>query len=149
MENIALSEKPRVLLLWLIGVSAVNLGWATINSGLKIKPGTKLFGLNDKSKATLRNGLSELNYRWTFYGLKWFMDRYWFKIGRNIYDDSWKSICWPFSYDCRWPSLQLPPVRMKLMFSQLSEKNIMKHWLGLQLWHLFKYLRIDWSCEAK
>ena len=34
----------------------------TIRSGLGIKPGTKLLGLNDKSKATLRNRLSEVKY---------------------------------------------------------------------------------------
>ena len=32
----------------------VNIGGTTIRSGLGIKPGTKLLGLNDKSKAALR-----------------------------------------------------------------------------------------------
>ena len=35
--------------------------------------------------------------------------------------------------------LQLPPVRGKLIFSQFSDKDSMKHLLGPQLWHLFKY----------
>ena len=35
--------------------------------------------------------------------------------------------------------LQLPLVREKLIFSQFSDKDSMKHLLGLQLWHLFKY----------
>ena len=39
-------EKPRVLLLGPIGISAVNLGRTTINSGLTIKTGTNLLGLN-------------------------------------------------------------------------------------------------------
>ena len=39
-------EKPRVLLLGPIGISAENIGRATINSGLAIKTGTNLFGLN-------------------------------------------------------------------------------------------------------
>ena len=42
------------------GISAVNIGEITINSGLAIKPGTKLLVLNDKSKAALRNRLSEV-----------------------------------------------------------------------------------------
>ena len=51
-------EKPRVLLLGPTGISVVNIGGTTIHSGLGIKPGTKLYGLNDKSKAALRNRLS-------------------------------------------------------------------------------------------
>ena len=39
-------EKPRVLLLGPIGISAVNIGRTTINSGLAIKTGTHLLGLN-------------------------------------------------------------------------------------------------------
>ena len=35
--------------------------------------------------------------------------------------------------------LQLPLVRGNLIFSQFSHKDSMKHLLGLQLWHLFKY----------
>ena len=35
--------------------------------------------------------------------------------------------------------LQLPPVRGKLIFSQFSDKDSMKHVLCFQSWHLFKY----------
>ena len=28
------------------------------------------------------------------------------------------------------------------MFSQFSNKNNMKHFIGLQLWHLFKYAEL-------
>ena len=38
--------------------------------------------------------------------------------------------------------LQLPPVRGKPIFSQFSDKDSMKHLLGLQLWHLFKYAEL-------
>ena len=38
--------------------------------------------------------------------------------------------------------LQLPPVRGKLVFSQFSDKDSMKHLLGLQLWHLFQYVEL-------
>ena len=44
------------------GISAVNIGGTTIHSGLGIKPGAKLLGLNDKSKAALRNRLSEVKF---------------------------------------------------------------------------------------
>ena len=53
-------EKPRVFLLGPTGISAVNIGGTTIDSGLEIKPGTKLLLLKDKSKAALRHRLSEL-----------------------------------------------------------------------------------------
>ena len=46
-------EKPRVLLHGPTGISAVNIGGTTIHSGLGIKPGIKLLGLNDKFKAAL------------------------------------------------------------------------------------------------
>ena len=53
-------DKPRVFLLGPTGISAVNMDGPTIHSGLAIEPGTKLSGLNDKSKAVLRNRLSEV-----------------------------------------------------------------------------------------
>ena len=34
--------------------------------------------------------------------------------------------------------LQVTPVRGKLIFSHFSDKDSMKHLLGLQLWHLSK-----------
>ena len=54
------SEKPTFFLLGPIVKSLVNINRATIHSGLGIKPGTKLLGLNDKSKVDLRNRLSEV-----------------------------------------------------------------------------------------
>ena len=55
-------EKPRILLLGPTGISVVNIGGTTIHSGLGIKPGIKLVGLNDKSKTALRNKLSEIKF---------------------------------------------------------------------------------------
>ena len=52
-------EKSRVLLVGSTGISTVNIGGTTIYSGLGIKLGTKLLGLNEKSKAVLRNRLLE------------------------------------------------------------------------------------------
>ena len=54
------SGKSRVLLLEPTGISPVNIGGTTIGSDLGIKPKTNLLGLNDKSKAALRNRLSEV-----------------------------------------------------------------------------------------
>ena len=55
-------EKARVPLLGSTGISAVNIGGTTIPSGLGIKPGVRLLGLNDKSKAALRNKFSEVKF---------------------------------------------------------------------------------------
>ena len=49
-------ERPIVLLLGPARISTVNIGGTKIHSGLGITLGTKLLGLNDKSKAPLRNG---------------------------------------------------------------------------------------------
>ena len=38
--------------------------------------------------------------------------------------------------------LQQPPVREKRIFSRFSYKGPMKHLVGLQLWHLFKYAKL-------
>ena len=39
--------------------------------------------------------------------------------------------------------LQLPPVRGKFIFSQFPDKDSMKHLLGLQFLHLFKYAELN------
>ena len=44
------------------GILMVNIHEATIHSGLGSKPGTKLLGLNDTSKVTLRKILSGVNF---------------------------------------------------------------------------------------
>ena len=38
--------------------------------------------------------------------------------------------------------LQLPLIRGKLIFSQFSDKDSVKHLYDLQLWHLFKYAEL-------
>lgn len=44
-------EKPNVFSLGATGISALNIDVTTISSGLRIKPGTNWFGLNDISKS--------------------------------------------------------------------------------------------------
>ena len=53
-------ENPRVLLFGHTEISAISIGETAIHFGLVIKPGTDLLGLNEKSKATLSSGLSEV-----------------------------------------------------------------------------------------
>ena len=50
-------EKRSFILLGPTDISAVNIGGTIIHSGLGIKLGTNLLGLNDKSKAFLKNRL--------------------------------------------------------------------------------------------
>ena len=40
----------------------MHIGVTTIHFGIGIKPGTTLLGLNNKSKAVLRNKLSEVKF---------------------------------------------------------------------------------------
>ena len=42
------------------GISAANIAGTTIHSDLAFKRGTKLIGLNNKSKTALRNSLSKV-----------------------------------------------------------------------------------------
>ena len=85
---------------------SVKCRW--IHFGLGIKPGTKLLGLNDESKATLKQRLSEVKLL--------------------IVDEL--SMVSNF--------LQLPWVTGKLIFSIFFGKGSMKILLGVQLLHLFK-----------
>ena len=55
-------EKPEILLLGPTRISAINIGVTTIHYYLGIKPGTKLLGLNDTSKAGWGNRLSEVRF---------------------------------------------------------------------------------------
>ena len=95
-------DKPRVTLLGRIWISAVNIYGITIFSGLGIKPRKNLRGINDKSEVVLWKLGKIINNSWSFCGIKWFMDRYWLNVERNIYDDSQKIIWRFFSYDCGW-----------------------------------------------
>ena len=47
-------KKPKFLLLEPTGISAVNIGRSIFHSGLGIKSGTKVLGLNDKFKVALK-----------------------------------------------------------------------------------------------
>ena len=139
------TDKPRVLLLRSPGISAVNIAGTTFHSGLAIKPGTKLLGLNEKSKkAALRNKLSVVKLLiigellmvssdlWTD------IDSRLGEIFLMIPEKAFAGLSVMDVADL----LQLPPVRGKPIFSQFSDKDSMNHLLGLQLWHLFKYAEL-------
>ena len=94
-------EKLKVFLIGKTGTPAVDIGEITIHFTLGAKPGTKLLGLNEKSKPGFRNRLSEVNHL--------VMDKFfivWSDLWANIdegwdiiCDDSLKSICWSLNYD--------------------------------------------------
>ena len=119
--------KPRVVLVAPTGISAVNIGGTTINSGLAIKPGTKLLVLNDKSKAALRNRLSEVKLL--------IIDELFM-----VFSDLWidvDSVAGISVMTCS-SYLQSNGSLYFLIFFLI----IMKYLLGLQLRHLFKYAEI-------
>ena len=103
-----------------------------------------LLGLNDKSNAALRNRLSEVklliidqlsmvsNDIWTDF------DSRLGEIFMMIPEKAFAGLSVVAVADL----LQLPPVGGKLIFSQFSDKDSMKHLLGLQLLHLFKYAEL-------
>ena len=132
-------DKARVLLLGPAGTSAV--GGTTIHSGLAIKPGTNVLGLNDKYKTALRNRLSEVKLL--------IIDKL-SRVSRDLWTDIYSRFWEIFimipekaftglSVRSVADLLQLPPFRGKLIFSQFSDKDSMKHVLCFQSWHLFKY----------
>ena len=128
-------EKPRVLLLGPTEISAVNIGWRTIHSGLGIKPGTKLYGLSDKSKAALRNRLSEVKLI-VICALSMLSSDLWTDIDSRlgeifmmIPEISFAGLSVVTVADL----LQLPPVRGKLIFSRFSDKDSMRHLFGLAI----------------
>ena len=137
-------EKPGVLTLVPTGISAVNIGGTTIHSGLGIKPGAKLLGLNDKSKATLRNRLSEVKFL-IIVELSMVSSDLWTDIDSQLGEifmmfpeKAFAGLSVMNAADL----LQLPPLRGKLILSQFSDKDSIKHLLGLQLWHLFQYAEL-------
>ena len=134
-------EKPRVLLLGPTAISAVNMGGTTIHSGIGIKPGINLLDLNEKSKAALRNSLSEVKLL-IIDELSMVSSDLWTDIDSRlgeIFAVIPKKEFSGLSVMTVVDLLQLPSIRGKLIFSQFSDKDSTKHLLGLQLWHLFRY----------
>ena len=126
-------EKPRVLLLGPTGISAVNIGGTTIHSGLGIKPGIKLLGLNDKPKAALRNKLSEVKFL-IIDELSMVSSNLWIDINsrlEEIFVIIPEKAFAGLSVMTVGDFLQLPPVLGKFIFSPFSDKDSMKHLLGL------------------
>ena len=123
-------EKPRVLLLGPTGISAVNIGGTTIHSGLAIKPGNRLLGLNDKSKATLRNKLSEVKFL-IIDELSMVSSDIWVDINSRLQETfriTEKAFA-GLSVMTIGDFLQLPLVLGKFIFSPFSGKDSMKHLL--------------------
>ena len=104
--------------------------------------------MNDKSKATLRNRLLEVKFLIIdeFSIVSRFQGLHGIKvsIGRSLGE----TIMIPekefpgLSVVTLSELLQVTPVRGKLIFSHFSDKDSMKHLLGLQLWHLFNYAEL-------
>ena len=105
-------KKPRSLLLEPAGISIVNISVTTTHSGLGIKPGTKLLGLNNKSKATLRNRLPEVKLLLIIINLLWY---------QVIPEIGFAGLSAMSEADM----LQLTPVSGKLIFSEISDKGSM------------------------
>ena len=138
-------EKLKVLLLGPTGISAVNIAGTSIHSGLAIKLGTKLLGLNDKSKADLRNRLSDVELL-IIDKLSMVSSDLWADIDSRLGEAFMmipEKTFAGLSVMAVAALLQLPPVRAKPMFSQFSDKDSIKHLLSLQLWHLLhKYAEL-------
>ena len=135
IKNIALSlqrhEKRRFLLLAPTGISSVNRGGTNIDSDLGIKPGKKLFGLNSKSKAALGNRLSEMKFLITD-ELSILSGDLWKDTDARLEEMFMMIPIKPFAgFMAVGELLQLLLVRGKLILSQFSDKDSMKHLLGL------------------
>ena len=126
-------EKPGVILFRSAEMSAVKIGGTTIHSNLGIKPGTKLLGLYDESKAALKNRLAEVkcliinelsmvsNDLWTDIASR---------LGEIVMVIPEKEFA-GLSVMVLADFFQLPPARGKLIFFQFSDKDSMKHLLCL------------------
>ena len=122
-------EKCRVLLLNPTGTSAVNIGGTTIHLGICIKPGIKLLGLNDKSKVALRNKLSEVKFL-IIDELSMVSSDLWIDINsrlKEIFMMIPERAFAALSFMTAGDFLQLPPVFIKFIFSQFSDKDSIKH----------------------
>ena len=137
-------DKPRVLLLGPIGISAVNIGGTTIHSGLGIKPGGKLLGLSDKIKASLRNKLSEVKMVVTDKFSMVSSDIF-FKINARLLEIFMCSTAVEFSgltvvLVC--DLLQLPPVMGKPVYVTVDGCDSLEKHLALKLWHMFQFAEL-------
>ena len=128
-SNISSSpEKPRVFLFRPTEIS----GETTIYSGLGIKP---------HQNYALRNKLSEVKFL-IIDGLSMVSSDLWIEIDLRLGEVFMRISKKAFTRRSLVGFLQLPPVRRKFIFSAFFNKNSMKHLLGLQLRHLFKYAEL-------
>ena len=112
-------------------MSTVDIHGTNIHFGLGIKPGTKLLGLNGKSKAALRNSLSEIKYL-IIDELSMVLSDLWRDIDsllEEVFLMNPEKEFAGLSIMTAGDFLQHPQVRAKLVFSQFSDKDSMKHLL--------------------
>ena len=77
------------------------------------------------------------SYGCAFFDIEWFMDRFWFTVGRNIYIIP-ETLFAGLSVMAEDKFLQILLVRVKVAFYEFSDKDSMKFVLGWQLWNLLK-----------
>ena len=129
-------EKPRILLLAPTGVAAVHINRTTIHEGLQINVGSRMFPLNDRQRAVLRNKLFEV---------KIIIDENSMVSSMLLYQVN-QRLNKIFGYSDQLPFAgmsaivcgdlyQLPPVRGLPVFSSTTS---IKGLLTLDLWHKFK-----------
>ena len=92
----------------------------------------KLLDLNDKSKASLRNRLSEVKFL-IISEFSMVSSDLWrhaaSKLG-EIYNDTWKGICWSFSHDCRGPDSANLQSKGNLFFHNFQIKIVWNNYLA-------------------
>ena len=130
-------EKPRILLLAPTGVAAVHINGTTIHAGLQINVGGKMFPLNDRQRAVLRNKLSEVKII-IIDEISMVSSMLLYQVNQRLNEIFGYSDQLPFagmSVIVCGDFYQLPPVRGLPVYSSTTS---IKGLLTLDLWHKFK-----------
>ena len=133
--------KPRVLVLAPTGVAAINVDGTTIHCGLGINVGHKMYPLNDKQRASLRNKLSEVKLliidevsmvsSALFYQVNQRLNEIFMCSSDKCFGGLSVLLCGDF--------YQLPPVRGIPLF---SSSDAIKSLLSLNLWRKFEMVEL-------
>ena len=122
------------------GVAAINIDGTTIHSGLNIPCHGKLFPLNDKNRALLRNKYSEVQLI-IIDEISMVPSKLLFQVHQRLLDIFACSSNIPFAGK---PVLvcgdlyQLPPVRAKPIFLFDETQSLMQGVISMDLWNNFK-----------